>query len=48
MAGKRRIFSGDEKVRFLRRQLMEHVPISDLRDEYGMHPTLLYKWQKVF
>jgi transposase len=45
---KRRSFSAEDKVRILRRHLVEKVPVSDLCDEQGLHPTLFYKWQKEF
>jgi len=48
MLGKRRSFSGDDKVRILKRHLVDKVPVSDLCDEHGLHPTLFYKWQKDF
>ena len=48
MAGKRRKFSGEDKVRILKRHLVDKVPVSDLCDEQGLHPTLFYKWQKEF
>ena len=48
VAGRRRKFSGDDKVRILRRHLVDKVPVSDLCDEQGLHPTLFYKWQKEF
>lgn len=48
MAGKRRKFSAGDKVRILRRHLVDKVPVSDLCDEQGLHPTLFYKWQKEF
>jgi transposase-like protein len=48
MEGKRRKFSAEEKVRILRRHLIEKIPVSDLCDEKGLHPTLFYKWQKEF
>ena len=48
MARKRRKYSGEEKVRILRRHLIDKVPVSDLCDEKGIHPTLFYKWQKEF
>lgn len=48
MAGKRRKFSAEEKVRILRRHLVDKAPVSDLCDELGLHPTLFYKWQKEF
>jgi transposase-like protein len=45
---KRRKFSGEDKVRILKRHLIDKVPVSDLCDEQGLHPTLFYKWQKEF
>ena len=48
MIEKRRKFSSEEKVRILRRHLLEKVPLSDLCDEYGLHPTVFYRWQKTF
>ncbi|MCA1962134.1 MAG: transposase [Desulfomonile sp.] len=48
VAGKRRRFSAEDKVRILRRHLVDKVPVSDLCDEQGLHPTLFYKWQKEF
>ena len=48
MAEKRRKFSAEEKVRILRKHLVEDVPVSDLCDEHGLHPTVLYRWQKTF
>ncbi len=42
----RRKFSAEEKVKILRRHLVEDVPVSDLCDEYGLHPTMFYRWQK--
>ena len=47
MADKRRTFSSQEKVSILRQHLLEKVPVSDLCDEHGLHPTLFYRWQKV-
>ena len=48
MSEKRRKFSAEEKVRILRRHLVEKVALSDLCDEYGLHPTMFYRWQKMF
>lgn len=48
MTRTRRKFSGEEKVRILKRHLVDQVPISALCDEHGLHPTLFYKWQKEF
>lgn len=43
---KRRHFSPEQKLAILRRHLLEHVPVSDLCDEYGIQPTVFYAWQK--
>ena len=48
MAKKRRAFSGEEKVSILRRHLVDKVQVSDLCDEYGLNPTVFYRWQKEF
>ena len=45
---KRKQYSPSEKVSILRRHLVDQVPVSDLCDEYGIHPTMFYKWQQVF
>ena len=42
----RRHFTGQEKVGILRRHLVENVPVSELCEEHGIHPTLFYRWQK--
>jgi len=33
-------------VAILRRHLVEKVPVSDLCEEHGLHPTVFYRWQK--
>jgi transposase-like protein len=48
MSRKRRNYSPQEKVAILKRHLVERVPVSDLCDEYGLHPTVFYRWQKEF
>ena len=42
----RRHVSPEQKVAIVRRHLLEQVPVSDLCDEHGIHPTLYYRWQK--
>jgi len=42
----RRRFAPEEKVAVVRRHLLEHVPVSDLCDEWGIQPTIFYRWQK--
>ena len=45
---KRRNFTPDEKVAILKKNLLENVAVSDLCDQYGLHPTVFYRWQKEF
>ena len=42
----RRRFEPQEKVAIVRRHLLEQVPVSDLCDEFGIQPTVFYRWQK--
>ena len=46
MKENRRRFLAEEKVKILRKHLVEKVPISDVCDEYGIQPTQFYQWQK--
>jgi len=48
MKKQRKHYTPEEKVAILRRPLVEGVPISDLCDERGLQPTVLYRWQKEF
>jgi transposase-like protein len=48
MSKSRRKFSSEEKVSLLRRHLLDKVALSDLCDEYNLHPTQFYRWQKEF
>ena len=48
MKKQRRKYSAEEKVKILRRHLIEKLPVSDLCDEHGFHPTIFYRWQKAF
>ena len=43
---KRRQFTPEQKVAIIRRHLVENVPVSDLCDEFGIHATQYYNWQK--
>ena len=38
--------SAQEKASILRLHLLERIPVSDLCDKYGIHPTMFYRWQK--
>ena len=44
----RKVFRPEVKVLILKKNLVEGVPISDLCDQYGFHPTVFYRWQKAF
>ena len=48
MSRKRTNYSPEEKVAILKRHLVERVPVSDLCDQHGLHPTVFYRWQKEF
>ena len=44
----RKHYTGEEKVAILRRHLLEQEPVSKLCDEFGLQPTVFYRWQKEF
>jgi transposase-like protein len=44
----RKHYTAEEKVAILRRRLLENVAVSDLCEEYGLQPTVFYRWQKEF
>ena len=46
MNKQRKHYTASEKVAILRLHLLEKKPVSDLCDQYGIHPTLFYRWQK--
>jgi transposase-like protein len=48
MTKQRKHYSPSEKVRLLKRHLVDKIPVSDLCDEHGMSPTVFYRWQKQF
>jgi transposase-like protein len=43
---KRKHLTPEQKVAIVRRHVLERVPMSDLCDEYGIHATQYYAWQK--
>lgn len=45
---KRKQYRAAEKVSIIRRHLIEKQSVSDLCDEYGIAPSLYYRWQKQF
>ena len=46
MTKKRTQYSAQEKVVILRKHLLDKIPVSELCDEYGLQPTVFYRWQK--
>ncbi len=46
MKQQRKHYTAEEKVAILRRHFLEKVPVSDLCEEKGIHPTVFYRWQK--
>ena len=42
MSKPRQPYSAQDKVAILRLHLLEKKPVSDLCDQYGIHPTLFY------
>jgi transposase len=48
MTKKRRNFTAEQKVAFIRKHLVEQIPISDICEQNGIHLNLFYKWQQEF
>lgn len=48
MRKKRHNYTPEEKVRILKRHLVERAAVSDLCDEYRLQPKVFYDWQKQF
>jgi transposase-like protein len=46
MPKSRKQYSPSEKAAILREHLIDRVPISDVCEKHGLHPTLFYQWQK--
>jgi transposase len=44
----RKNYTPQEKVTILKKHLLEKVPVSDLCDQYGRHPTVFHRWMKEF
>lgn len=42
----RKHLTPEQKLTIVRRHLLEKTPISDLCDEFGIHATQYYLWQK--
>ena len=48
MSKDRKNYTAKEKVAILRKHLIDHVPVSQLCDEYQLQPTVFYRWQQQF
>jgi transposase len=48
MSKKRKNYTPEEKVSILKKHLLEKVPVSDLCDQHGLHPTVFHRWVKEF
>ena len=48
MGKHRKHFSPQEKIRLLRRHLVEKIPVSQVCEEVGIQPTQFYRWQQIF
>ena len=45
---KRKNYTAQEKVIILKQHFVEKKAVSDLCDDYGIHPTIFYRWQQKF
>jgi transposase len=45
---KRKNYTWDGKVNILKKHLLEKVPVSDLCDQYGLHPNVFHRCLKGF
>ena len=48
MSKNRKHYTATEKVAILRQHLIDHIPVSQLCEEYQLQPTVFYRWQKQF
>lgn len=48
MEKQRKHFTAADKVKLLRRHLVEKVPVSQVCEEAGIQPTQFYRWQQIF
>lgn len=48
MDKQRKHFTAEDKVRVLRRHLVEKVPVSQVCEDAGIQPTQFYRWQQTF
>jgi len=46
MGKNRKRYSSQEKAAILREHLIDSVPVFDLCDKHGIHPTPFYQWKR--
>ena len=46
MTRKRKSYDAKDKIRILKKHLVDGVPVSDVCDEFGLSPSMFYRWQK--
>ena len=46
MSKERRHWTSDDKIKLLRRHLIEKVPISKICDEARLAPSMFHRWQE--
>jgi len=46
MRKNRKKYTAEEKVTILKEHLVNGVPVSDVCDQYHLHPSLFYRWQR--
>jgi len=44
--GKRKRYTAEEKIKILREILEEGKPLSQVADQYKLHPNNIFKWRK--
>ena len=47
MEKRRKKLSAEQKAAIVREHLIDKIPVSDLCDKHGIHPTIFYRWQKI-
>ena len=44
----RKSYTAEQKVRIIKKHLVDGLPLSDVCDKHGIHPSVFYRWQKAF
>ncbi len=46
MTRQRKHFTAEQKAAIIRRHLVDGKSVADVCNEYGLQPTVFYRWQK--